>query len=239
MELDEQQKQEFMSYWGGCPLKDTRNDLIVTVDGIDGLGTKDQAIFGSSWEPIKSSDGTPKFDTQGNVKLVTNSWTCPKFEQLQPVFIEPGYYPCYPGQAYWITRKPERGMMKGIARSNTSFIGIRAFQEKLKEANIYTAEFDFRSIVRFYYGFLKYPDSSGIDHKIAKFLSDGGRDYSFAISKNVALVQHKDYDIPVVMYKLTPVGYYIDNKVLLSKKKDISKETIEEEAKLCVEIYEE
>lgn len=236
MKLDSLQKDEFISYWGRCPL--VLNKEIVHVEHVDRLGKDKHKIMYYRYfiDPTR-------FEVDGNVRIATEAKYVTSFDDFEPYFLDSGFYQINSQRAAWITRRPERSRRKGMHHENTDFVGIRHITDKTKEIVTYKDEFNIKTICRIYYGRqIKHPtDDLSLDEFVARsnvnFNDSISQGYSVALSKNVALVS-SSHDIPIVFYKMNPVGYYMDNKILLQRKKIASTETIKEETGLKIEIYE-
>ncbi|MGI0013734.1 MAG: hypothetical protein ACREBU_09880 [Nitrososphaera sp.] len=253
MKLDNFQKQEFFEYWGNCPLIDTIDKKMVYVDRIEHDVDNRYLIFGSKFKPELDQAGNQKIEkSSGLAKIAHENWECVEFDNIEPLFLDSGYYQIGKFTTGWLTRRPDRSRIKGMNRHNSAFIYIEPINDKMKELVISEGSPDSYDWARIYYGVLPNYRKS-LDEHIARLNGDisapadgdmfistrhyHGDGWSIALSKNVALVKHITYDIPVVLYKLRPVGWYHDRKILISRKKIAAKETVEEETNLPVKVY--
>lgn len=234
MKLDRLQKEEFMNYWGRCPMLDSSGNLC-HVEIVEKVGKENFSVI-----YYKYHVEDERHDLYGNLRANGIAAKTNDLEQFNPYFVETGFYQLHPNNAYWINRKPERSRRKGMHHDNVDILGIKHIQDKITDVQVWREEFSLKDISRIYYNKLvKYPAAEeSLDSCIARLSSLYGKSgFSIALSRNVALVSSA-HDIPVVFYKMNPVGYFLDNKVLLHKKKAVSIETISEETGIAVETYE-
>lgn len=233
MKLDDLQKDEFTAYWGRCPM--VLNKEICHVESVErqSKGKYKVLYYRYFVDPTR-------FSPDGNVMVQTEGKVMTDLEQFEPYFVEAGFYQINSQHAAWINRRPERGRRKGMHSENTDFIGIHHINDKAKEVMTYRDQFDIKTLTRIYHGRqLKIPyDGMSLDECILRnnALYDK-QGYSIALSKNVGLVS-STHEIPIVFYKMNPVGYYMDGKILLQRKKIVSTDVIKEETGLPIEIYE-
>lgn len=251
MKLDEQQKEEFMSYWGYCPLIETKSNKIVSIQSVERVSPGKYHLVGHRIEIEKDDvDGNPLVGPNGDPILFTDSYYSETFDHLEPYFVPTGYYQVSRDEAYWFTRKPDRSMVKGVSKNNIGMLSIQPLIEGQKDLIVEPRDWNLMHFARIYYGLCKDYKSDLKNSLIELALKKSNAKTKFdpydrpiregftvALSRNVALVSHLTYEIPVVMYKLNPVGFYADDVVYISKDKDIAKQLIEEETGLITEVY--
>jgi hypothetical protein len=183
-------------------------------------------------ERVEAGTGLPRV---GVVAEVTSD-----IEEFEPYFPDSQFYQLTNTVAYWLSRKSERSRRKGMNLENSEFLYIGHIMDKVRETNLFRAEFLAKDVARIFYN--KLPKVIGEDQSVEEVLAKlhtkvpAHSGFSLALSKNIALVS-SDFEIPVVFYKLAPVGYFMDNKVLIKQKNMSSIETIQEETNLRVETY--
>jgi len=224
MELDRDQKAEFANYWGKSLLIHKGNLVFV------GDVHRDAGRYKGIGYEYKIVD---KKDALGQVGVVKESLVVDDLEALELYSPETGYYQLTKHEAFWINKKPERSMRKGMCSENTEVLGMGKFTEKDSIISYYARSFSFNDFARIYHNALPAPT-------IAEWMkmneeSDLTRS-SLALSRNVALLA-TDFHVPIVMYMLNPVGYYAEDAIFLCNNKVCSKELIEEETKLTVNLY--
>lgn len=233
MKLDLLQKEEFISYWGRCPM--VVDGAICVVENVEKL-SKDK--FKAAYYKYYVVPG--EFEASGQPAVANSVHFTSNLEIFEPYIPDAGFYQLTHQQAFWLCRRPERARRKGFHRDNVDVIGMRHVAETSKEIVTFRDEFDFKDIARIYSDkLIKHPsESESMDECVARMSTIYGKSgFSIALSKNVALLSSA-LEIPLVLYKMNPVGYFIDNKILLQSKKAASLETIQEETKFSVQIYE-
>lgn len=232
MKLDKLQKEQFMSYWGRCPLIDTTDNKMVTVEDVR-VKNKNIVGIGYKWHisDVCGSDGV--------YPVAEQNYQINDLELLEPYFIDSGYYQLYNDTAYWVTRKTDRSIIKGMARTNTEIKYINRIHDKNRPILYGRKDLFIPDIVRIYekklYNWKSGPE---VPERIHKFFMESRQNESICLSNNICLVA-SDFDVPVVFYKSIPVGYFFDKTIYIAKSREVSKETFLEESGLNVEVYEE
>lgn len=241
MQLDIHQKTEFVSYWGGCPL--IYDGKLCHVDVVDKL-EKDK--FRATFYKYHIIDGEKDPGNPSLPKVKTEIDKTFDLEKFEPYFLESGFYQLAPHTAFWITRRAERSRKKGMHHENTDAMWLGHIKQKVKDVVVRRSDCFMKDYARIFYNKLpnRIKEEGSLDLAIAKMNNElanpdeyGRSGYSLALSRNIALVS-TDHEIPIVFYKMIPVGYYLNGKVLLQKKKAVSADTIKEETALNVELYE-
>lgn len=231
MNLDKFQKEQFISYWGRCPMIDTESGQIITVEDIKKVKT-DYVGIGYKWL-IDNREGYPKSYVFDEPFQISN------LEKLEPFIVPTGYYQLEPAQAYWISRKTDRNIAKGMTRNNTEIKCVNRIMQSSKSLSYRRRDFLIQDITRIFHGLPPVVPKENRQAYIDElFVESMEANVSFCLSKNVCLV-NSEYGIPAVLYKLNPVGYYYDKKIHIFKEKEVSKELIKEETDMAVEIYAE
>ncbi len=228
MKLDTAQKDEFISYWGRTAMT-FRGQFAVPETAEKTAGGKHKVTYYRYYVHGEDNFGNPRVMTE-----LLNTYD---IEEFEPWFPESQFYQVQPTYAFWLTRRPERSRRKGFCGENAEMLGIAHIYEKAKEVITFRSDFSMKDIARMYHKILpKYEGT--VQENFAKYATNPprGTGYSLALSKNVAAVS-SDFEIPVIFYKMNPVGYLVDNKVLVNSKKMASIETIKEETNLNVETY--
>lgn len=236
MNLDRYQKQDFIHYWGNCPMK-LPNGKLGFFNKAEQPVTGEFQVIGSVYycSNEKGSSGELLIDAEKKVCKVSD---------IEPYYIPSGYYQLRPYRSYWISRKPERSMRKGASKDTIEAYTFAQVSGRSKELKLIPSSRGIETfdICRIYFGTINRAWSRGDDVKkledLMDDLSNKDKDASLAISQNVTLVSSA-LDIPVVLYKLNPIGYLSDQKIHLTSKKIPSKELIEEETGIKVQIYPE
>lgn len=232
MILDEDQKADFVSYYGNCPLID-KDGNVVTVEAVE---KRDKTWYWSGYKYYR--DPADQENISAVPRIRHSRIHGNNLEQFEPMFIEPGYYQLNPSCVYWFSKRTDRNMVRGLNRQNSEFLTVNHISDKMKSVVLTRSEFDVRSFVRIKDKLLKSfvnPEES-VQDAINRVSSIYPK-YSLGLSKNVALVS-TTCGIPAVFYKLVPAGYFLNGKIYISQKKDISKEMIQEECNFETEVYE-
>lgn len=236
MELDLDQKKDFMNYWGECPLVNREGEFCV----ITAVEKQPKNVF--TWYGYRyEHDPNSYMGLNSAYKIKTNKIQGTDLEVFEPIFIEPGFYQTNILKATYICKRPERSTIKGITHLNTEFLGIPFLKKKDVKISFIKKEYNIHDIFCIW---KKLPhhfktEEENYEQAFKRYESEDGfstRETSCALSRNVALA-NTDYDVPLVFYKTTPVGHLFENVIYLAQDKRISKETLEEETGLKIELY--